>query len=496
MTIMKKAIFMAAATLCAVLSSCNKDIEQPSASEQLSASTDIKFNISVADVNPETKAIKQEWSNGDKLNVWFNESSSQRTPDLVLTYNGSDWETGDLREGIDKSYFSEQEMCKAYYEAFNDLSKYPTYSDGKLSKTVTLGGVDYSQMPMVLCGLSAYTFSENTVTAIIGEGIIIPNYYELPGWTYRNDLQVVITGLSAENAGKYTLSCPALSACTTITLTGSDITTEGAVAGVSNDDGVAFYFKIETDEPRDYTFTLTDYTGAGDPVVNTFTAEGKELDSEDCAKCIGIKIAYNKFTTGTAQAKLDPDSEALTDVTWVQLWKGGPKWATINVGATNPSVTTNYGGFYTWGGSRKQAASDYSDDHNSGSADLSNTSNPVTDTATKLWGSNWRMPTTTELLKLIDKCTWVKLTNGYQITGKDAYTSNSIFLPCPGYSWPTGNGSTLCTGEAYYWSSTRDGSDADYLYTTSGTPSGVSSEAPSLGVTRGYGMCVRPVLAN
>ena len=79
---MKKAIFMAAALSLAVLSSCTKEIEQPS------TSTDIKFNITVADVNSATKAIKQDWAAGDKLNVWFM-FDQQQEPDLVLTYDGA-----------------------------------------------------------------------------------------------------------------------------------------------------------------------------------------------------------------------------------------------------------------------------------------------------------------------------------------------------------------------------------------------------------------------
>ena len=34
-------------------------------------------------------------------------------------------------------------------------------------------------------------------------------------------------------------------------------------------------------------------------------------------------------------------------VPWVRLWKGGPKFAVYNVGATS---ATEYGGYYTWGG--------------------------------------------------------------------------------------------------------------------------------------------------
>ena len=41
--------------------------------------------------------------------------------------------------------------------------------------------------------------------------------------------------------------------------------------------------------------------------------------------------------TGTAKAKLTGTGEV--DVKWVQLWKDGPRWATINLGVTSASST-------------------------------------------------------------------------------------------------------------------------------------------------------------
>ena len=191
-------------------------------------------------------------------------------------------------------------------------------------------------------------------------------------------------------------------------------------------------------------------------------------------------------TTGTAKAKLDGTNEV--DVTWVQLWAGGPKWATINVGATDPSATTNYGSYYTWGGSRKQAAGDYSNDYNDGSDDLSGD----TDTATKLWGSNWRMPTSTELTHLIDKCSWSHQSNGNRITGKDAYDSNQIFLPNTGYLmyFSDSSAAQLFTNQGFYWASTLADGNGEYLCIDSnGSPSVTS-------YTRSYGSCIRPVLVE
>ena len=149
------------------------------------------------------------------------------------------------------------------------------------------------------------------------------------------------------------------------------------------------------------------------------------------------------------------------DVKWVQLWKGGPKFAEYNVGATS---ATEYGGYYAWGGSLNQ---NKGKDMNSGTDALSGDS----DTATKLWGSNWRMPTKEEFDALLNNqnCTCTRTTQngvkGLLCKGKEGtvYEFNSIFLPAAGYC-DFGN----VSGQSYYgyyWSSTPNGNDrAYYLY--------------------------------
>ena len=116
-------------------------------------------------------------------------------------------------------------------------------------------------------------------------------------------------------------------------------------------------------------------------------------------------------------------------VVWVQLWENGPKFAEYNIGAAD-NKAEDYGNYYTWGGSQDKVVDDYS----TGSESLSGSN----DTATKLWGSNWRMPTKAEFEDLLnpDNCTCVwtenynnKGVNGLLLTGKGAYEINSGFLP-------------------------------------------------------------------
>lgn len=178
------------------------------------------------------------------------------------------------------------------------------------------------------------------------------------------------------------------------------------------------------------------------------------------------RVVYEELPPTTGTAKRTDN----IDVNWVQLWKGGPKFAVYNVGATS---ATDYGGYYTWGGTYNNNPAlegfQWTDDHDKGESNLSRTGDNITDTATKLWGCNWRMPTQAELQALLKNCTCTWTTqnnvNGLLCRGKEgtAFASNSVFLPAAGRC---SNGSVLNQGNrGYYWSSTLyDNSYACSLY--------------------------------
>ena len=186
-------------------------------------------------------------------------------------------------------------------------------------------------------------------------------------------------------------------------------------------------------------------------------------------------------SVGTARATIGGRE---VDVNWVQLWAGGPKFADYNVGATYGKAES-YGGYYAWGGSQEKV-----DDHNTNNTGSGNLSRDD-DTATKLWGSNWRMPTRAEFQGLIDNCdvewTTVRDVNGHKFTGKGAYASYSVFLPAAGcYS-----GGVCDQGDdGYYWSSTPNGSNDAYYLDFCLERRGVSNSE------RGNGYSVRAVLAE
>lgn len=150
----------------------------------------------------------------------------------------------------------------------------------------------------------------------------------------------------------------------------------------------------------------------------------------------------------------------------VQLWEGGPYWATTNIGAENPE---DFGYYFWWGDTVGYKRENGCWVASNGplpnlSFDAGNTPTydksivtlryegwitadgalvPTKDAAHMHWGGFWRMPTKQEFDDLSSKCdwTWSKSNgvNGYIVRGRGEFVSNSIFMPCSGY----GDGASL-----------------------------------------------------
>ena len=193
-------------------------------------------------------------------------------------------------------------------------------------------------------------------------------------------------------------------------------------------------------------------------------------------------------TKGTAKRTGD------IDVNWVQLWKGGPKFAEYDVGATS---ATEIGGYYTWGGTYKNGTGITWDGTYNTTNDGTGNLAIADDTAYKLWGNNWRMPTKEECEALITNCD-AEWTDNYDnsglagtiYTGKDNYSENSIFIPVAGLCE---EGAVRNIGindncVAYYWSSTPETSAGAWFLCFDNTGAGMDPTA------RECGFPVRPVL--
>lgn len=177
-------------------------------------------------------------------------------------------------------------------------------------------------------------------------------------------------------------------------------------------------------------------------------------------------------------------------------------WSSHNLGATAPEED---GGYYGWGdptGEHKEhSISDINDEYYiagiykyisyyGGENPLDNISGTEYDIARQLWGESWRIPSITELKKLIDNCTIehfaIKNINGALFTSK--INGNKIFLPYASIRW----GSRIVSGNGVlvgYWSSSI--SDENYQAQSIG-----SYHSPSFFTNNCYrylGLPIRPV---
>lgn len=143
-------------------------------------------------------------------------------------------------------------------------------------------------------------------------------------------------------------------------------------------------------------------------------------------KAAGLKAGmYYTVTTGDVTGKANATIGSVTkEIGWVQLWAGGPKFATQNVAKR-----------MNW----------------------------TTAVKNEFWGGNWRVPTKDEMGLSANNAVNVKKVNavyciengvlGFKFTGiTPGYTNVSLFLPA-------NSGALDSYGEATYWTATQVGSN-------------------------------------
>ena len=258
------------------------------------------------------------------------------------------------------------------------------------------------------------------------------------------------------------------------------------------------------------TFLSTPSSGAG---TNRATWNPKA----DGYSIVSTNIVVTVLLTRTV---VPPEHEK------VQLWEGGPYWATTNIGAEKPE---DYGYYFWWGDTvgytrsggtwtdgyyysgvtwvssagQQMSSSPFSSSscptynksnsalQSAGWIDSTGNLVPAHDAAHVHWGGDWRIPTQQELSDLDSKCDWTWTTmngvKGYVVKGKGVYASASIFLPCAGGGY--GTSLDFAGSFVYYWSSVPE-SDFNVralglLFDSSGHGTGDNS--------RDNGQSVRPV---
>ena len=436
--IMKKSLLFVAAAAMFVFAGCNKE----QLAQELKSNNVI--HIGVKQIVPATKVaavdiaankLSFKWEEGDQVAFTDNDNYER-----IIIYTCTNPATGEFSgEALDPD-------ATYWVEYPNDYSGTFIYRGNQIPKGHFITNNEE------VSG-SATTFTLDAHNPII--------HFKLKG-----DAKIGKIKLSnaQENQPIYTLSC-------------------GDEGVQLSDEPIDFYMDaqlLDKNRLSGYAYTLS--------IRDIQDAELKSVSFHLKAENLGTIVDFAtpievNATTGTAKATIGGSQ---VGVNWVQLWAGGPKFAEYNIGAEY-NKAEDYGGYYNWGMSDVQTSSNF-EDYKSGESPLTGDD----DTATKLWGSNWRMPTQTELQGLIDNCdvawTTVNDKNGRKFTGKGAYASNSVFLPAAGeYNAGDVYGQG---GYGKYWSSTPGGDDYAYNLGFNSGSQNVEDDA------RYNGYSVRAVLAE
>ena len=312
---MKKRILLAVLALVAAFTSCSKS-EMPN-NEQTDA---IKLNITVAGLSTETKAVKSNWVNGDKLNLYFNgwnegatEENYQSQPDMILIYDGSKWEIQSQVSSLSTRLKNSGEKFTVFWESTNNLMSFTNeyylysvwyYNTPKNNNQYTYNEDVYHTPMLVYSAGIDYTFDGTTLTANVSSWKFDDSKFKV---LVKTDLTTL-----KENANNFVLQVKVgeksyavgrgpinvdRSQYVNYINTGS-CNTIGMQGAVAESDGLAFYYNsCEATDSDVILFTL----------INTLNGETKQYSvtgkiitfppEEPNRHFKAISIDYSKFTS-------------------------------------------------------------------------------------------------------------------------------------------------------------------------------------------------------
>lgn len=305
---MKKIALLFSAALLMLAASCtNQEIVSDEAQP-------LKLNITVAAPGgPDTKAAKKNWTDGDKLNCWFDVNNvNHKDPDLVITKTSDGWEADGLRSGVTLNatgYFS------VVYESSNNLDGYTpkTYEgdqhyyfyapEAKNSETSTSEDTPCYCTPLICVAQGIeYTFDGSSLTA------------EISGWSVHTTFKVLIKNVPPEYEAKdlmlkttsftYT-TFTAVPTCGFSLMKGSfypevngRVNGFSYAGGVQETDGIAFYYHYfwpydyNESQPEHNSITLTLCV---DGEVKNCTVADKFFVNPGYNYCYGVSINYDIY---------------------------------------------------------------------------------------------------------------------------------------------------------------------------------------------------------
>ena len=305
---MKKRILLAVLALVAAFTSCSKS-EMPN-NEQTDA---IKLNITVAGLSTETKAVKSNWVNGDKLNLYFNgwnkdatEKNYQSQPDMILIYDGSKWEIQSQVSSLSTRLKNSGETFTVFWESTNNLMSFTNeyFSHSVWYYTPKNNNEDVYHTPMLVYSAGIdYTFDGTTLTANVSSWDFRDSKFKVLVKTdlttlkenANNFVLQVKVGESSYAVGRGPINVDRFQYVYYINTGGTN--TIGMQGAVAESDGLAFYYNsCEATDSDVILFTL----------INTLTGETKQYSvtgkritfplEEPNGHFKAISIDYSKFT--------------------------------------------------------------------------------------------------------------------------------------------------------------------------------------------------------
>ena len=314
---MKKRILLAVLALVAAFTSCSKS-EMPN-NEQTDA---IKLNITVAGLSTETKAVKSNWVNGDKLNLYFNgwnkdatEENYQSQPDMILIYDGSKWEIQCQVASLLSRLKSSDGKFTVFWESTNNLmsftNEYFSYSvwyyTPKNNNQYTYNEAVYHTSMLVYSAGIDYTFDGTTLTANVSSWDFRDSKFKVLVKTdlttlkenANNFVLQVKVGESSYAVGRGPINVDRFQYVYYINTGGTN--TIGMQGAVAESDGLAFYYNsCEATNSDVILFTLID-TANGKK--RQYSVTGKTITfptvnpAEPYEHFKAISIDYSKFTS-------------------------------------------------------------------------------------------------------------------------------------------------------------------------------------------------------
>ena len=403
---MKKYLFMAVAAIAA-LSSCSSDNEVFN-SEVKKALT---FTATMESIGGDTRATldnkSAKWEVGDEIYIMGTGGNATGASYVASGTNGTSTTfepatpgqevSGTMFQGFFPSYILDGVACVIPAEIDE------TWAEGKfnmpmyaMSNTTTLAFQN-------LCGVLAIKVNKDQLTKV--------KYIEISSSNRKLNGRIQPMPNSEGKLSGVALFYPEKNE------EYDDLGINYTTAVEIGDEGNVFYVPIPPSYNLDFqtmSFTEDPYKDLkilisdGSGVIKTMTTKKDADILIERNKIYNITFKDNTPpTTGTAKATIGGEE---VDVKWVQLWAGGPKFAEYNVGVTNGKAES-FGGYYCWGSS---IDSDPEKACYKGIGDLSG----EYDTAYKLWGENWRMPTNAEYQALVGNymdvyrakwCQWMAL---------------------------------------------------------------------------------------